>query len=177
MRTPPYKQQNRQRPKRPPPQTDLPSEPTGYEKFISGSIFYSRNYQKLRGWRMGVLINAGLVTVVLLINVTATAWAYFSYGTQSGIGTFYLGSCEKVRRMNLWIHLAINLLSTAMLSGSNYTQQCLSSPTRAEINSEHSKRRWLDVGVPSVRNLCRISRFRSVLWLLLALSSVPLHLL
>ena len=159
------------------PQADLPSEPTGYEKFLPGSIFYSQNYQKLRGWRMGVVLNAGLVTVVLLINITVTAWAYSSYSTESGIGTFYQGSCEKTRRMNLWIHLAINLLSTAMLSGSNYTQQCLSSPTRAEVNDEHSKRRWLDIGVPSVRNLWRISRFRFMLWVLLALSSVPLHLL
>lgn len=36
---------------------------------------------------------------------------------------------------------------------------------------------WLDIGVPSLRNLRRISTRRVVLWWLLALSSIPLHLL
>lgn len=55
--------------------------------------------------------------------------------------------------------------------------QCLSSPTRSEIDKAHGQGVWLDVGVPSVRNLRRLSTTRIVLWWLLAVSSVPLHLL
>lgn len=60
---------------------------------------------------------------------------------------------------------------------SNYSMQCLSSPTRKEIDKAHARRAWLDVGVPSFRNLRRLSTTRIVLWWLLALSSIPLHLL
>lgn len=55
--------------------------------------------------------------------------------------------------------------------------QCLSSPERGEIDKAHCKGIWLDIGVPSVRNLRRISATRILLWWLLALSSIPLRLL
>ena len=55
--------------------------------------------------------------------------------------------------------------------------QCLSSPTRSEIDKAHSQGIWLDIGVPSVRNLRRLSKPRVILWWLLATSSIPLHLL
>ena len=55
--------------------------------------------------------------------------------------------------------------------------QCLSSPTRNEIDKAHSQGIWLDIGVPSVRNLRKLSTTRIILWWLLAISSIPLHLL
>ena len=75
------------------------------------------------------------------------------------------------------MHLAINILSTLLLGASNYSMQCLSSPTRSDIDKAHSQGIWLDIGVPSVRNLRRLSTTRIVLWWLLAISSIPLHLL
>lgn len=81
------------------------------------------------------------------------------------------------KRLDLWLHLAINLLSTLLLGASNYTMQCLSAPTRDEINKAHQQRISLDIGIPSIRNLRRISWNRIVLWWLLALSSVSLHFL
>lgn len=55
--------------------------------------------------------------------------------------------------------------------------QLLVSPTRREVDQAHSNKSWVDIGVPSVRNLRFISFKRVVLWSLLALSSIPLHLL
>ncbi|MCJ1312051.1 hypothetical protein MMC25_005725 [Agyrium rufum] len=55
--------------------------------------------------------------------------------------------------------------------------QILTAPTRAEIDEAHTRGRWLDIGVPSVRNLRSISRKRVLLWFGLAFSSLPLHLL
>ncbi|KAK5124153.1 hypothetical protein LTR85_001856 [Meristemomyces frigidus] len=55
--------------------------------------------------------------------------------------------------------------------------QCLCSPTRQEIDKAHARGDWMDVGVASVRNIFKISWRRSLLWWLLALSSVPIHLL
>ena len=94
-----------------------------------------------------------------------------------GIGTLYEGSCDKSRTIGLWLHLGINALSTLLLSGSNYTQQCLAAPTRSEIDAAHARRRWMDIGVPSVRNLFRIKCERRWLWIAIGLTSIPLHLL
>lgn len=55
--------------------------------------------------------------------------------------------------------------------------QVLAAPTRQEVDRAHARNRWLDIGVPSVRNLWHISPYRAVVWWILGLSSIPLHLL
>jgi hypothetical protein len=89
----------------------------------------------------------------------------------------YSGSCSRTNNLATWLHLAINVLSTLLLGCSNFTMQCLSSPTRKDIDRAHGDNCWLDIGVQGTRNLRRISRPRLVLWCLIALSSIPLHLL
>ncbi|KAK6223615.1 hypothetical protein QIS74_03559 [Colletotrichum tabaci] len=75
------------------------------------------------------------------------------------------------------IHVVINNLSTVLLAGSNYCMQCAIAPTRSEIDRAHARRKWLDIGVPSIRNFGKIKLEKKALWLLLSLSSFPLHLL
>ncbi|KAF2035731.1 hypothetical protein EK21DRAFT_53760, partial [Setomelanomma holmii] len=58
----------------------------------------------------------------------------------------------------------------------NYTMQVLSSPTRKDIDRAHAGHEHLDIGVLSVRNLSRISRKRLCLFILMGLSSIPIHL-
>ena len=95
----------------------------------------------------------------------------------NGIGTIFEGSCETVKNLDTWLHVILNGLATALVGASNYNMQCLASPNRAEVDEAHSKGKWLDIGVPSVRNLRHIALKRTLLWALLAASSVPLHLL
>ncbi|KAL6229065.1 hypothetical protein BDW75DRAFT_246070 [Aspergillus navahoensis] len=57
-----------------------------------------------------------------------------------------------------------------------HSLQCISAPTRDDIDRAHKRGRWLDIGVQSVRNLSAIPRKKTVLWIFLALSSPPLHL-
>ena len=120
---------------------------------------------------------AGLSGTVFLINSILTLWASKSFGVNAGAGTIQHGDCHQTKNLSLWLHLAINVLSTALLSASNYTMQCLSSPTRQDIDKAHAQNNWLDIGVPSVRNLRRITWKRIILWWLLAITSLPLHLL
>jgi len=131
------------------------------------------------GWHTGVSACATSVVVVLFINIGLTIYAvtYPKYEMEKGITTLYTGSCDKSRKIGLWLHLVINALSTLLLSGSNYTQQCLAAPTRSEVDAAHAKRRWMDIGVPSVRNLFRIRPGRGLLWIVIGLTSIPLHLL
>ena len=104
-------------------------------------------------------------------------WALSTSGVNGGLGTLEDGSCERTKKLTFWIHFAINVLGTLLLGASNYTMQCLSSPTRCEVDIAHSQGVWLDIGVPSYKNLRRLSSSRITLWWLLAVSSIPLHLL
>ena len=73
---------------------------------------------RFSGWRFGALNCSLSVFVVLLINVILTVWLAASKGFEDGEGTIYEGDCSVVRRMNIGIHLLINLFSTILLSGS-----------------------------------------------------------
>ena len=130
-----------------------------------------------QGWRMGVALCAITTGTVLVINLILITWIAAGGGHDGSLGVIQQGSCQKTKHMSLWLHLAINVLSTLLLGASNYTMQCLSSPTREEINTAHRQRIWLDIGIPSLRNLKQISWGKIFLWWLMALSSIPLHLL
>ena len=133
--------------------------------------------KRTTGWRFGAISCASSASVVFLINLSAAIWAAVTVGIHQGKGVLFNGSCTKIRPLNVGVHLLINILSTVLLSGSNYCMQCLSAPTRKEIDEAHKRRIWLDIGVPSIRNLRRISGRRAFLWWILGLSSLPLHLL
>lgn len=143
-----------------------------------------------RGWKFSISLNAGTALAILFINVAVTIWAstkenfrkeqnttnYYGEGDDS-IRTIYKGQCETVKKLNTAIHLIINIFSSVLLAASNYCMQCLSAPTRHDIQKAHSQGWWLDIGVPSVHNLRRIPSARSSLWWILMISSLPLHLL
>ena len=126
---------------------------------------------------MGVALCACTAGTVLLINLVVTIWGATGFGVHESLVTIQNGDCSKSKKLSLWLHLAINILSTLLLGASNYCMQCLSSPSRAEIDSAHSEHIWLDIGVPSVRNLRRVSWNKIILWWLFAVSTIPLHLL
>ncbi|CAI6331455.1 unnamed protein product [Periconia digitata] len=127
----------------------------------------------LQGWRFGA-INCGIAaSVVFLVNLVATIVCT----RHSRDEPLYKGDCERARQINTALHIFINILSTVLLSSSNYCMQCLSAPTRKDVDAAHALNKWLDIGIMSYRNLRFISKKRVALWALLALSSVPLHLM
>ncbi|GAM91408.1 hypothetical protein ANO11243_094580 [Dothideomycetidae sp. 11243] len=131
----------------------------------------------LWGWRKGVCTGIATTALVLLLNIAILGYTRAHYGSDSsGTSLLTSGDCSKVNRVKVGIHLVINILATALLSASNYTMQVLISPTRKEVDKAHARRKWLDIGLPSPRNVSAISKRRLLLWIGLALSSVPLHL-
>jgi hypothetical protein len=137
----------------------------------------SPSKHRFKGWRVSVATSAALATTTLLTNCAFTVWAFIRFGSTNGIGTLYEGNCDIVNGWSLWLHILINVLSSALLGASNYTMQILSAPTRSECDRAHADNDWVDIGIVSFRNLTRIGRKRSAAWILLALSSVPIHLL
>jgi hypothetical protein len=131
------------------------------------------------GWRVGVLFGCCMSALVLCCNIgliVAGATSRAGYNSH-GIADLLAGDQAVIARWNSAFHVLINTLSTLLLAGSNYTMQVLSSPTRLDIDQIHAKGQWLDIGILSPRNLWTIPRKRAVLWLILGLSSIPLHLL
>lgn len=129
------------------------------------------------GWRFSIISGTVSVFIVLVLNLSFTLWTISRKHIEGQRGILYEGNCDEARSRNIAAHLIINIFSTVILASSNYCMQCLSAPTRAEINKEHARGIWLDIGIPSMRNISRISRKRALLWVLLGISSLPLHLL
>ena len=133
-------------------------------------------------WKGGVVFCFGLATFVLVLNVVLTIYAATKSSTsfhdvQTISGTVYQGQCSTARQWNTGIHFMINALSTLLLGASNYCMQSLGSPSREDIDRAHSRKVWLDIGIPSIRNLRTLGRRQVILWSLLALTSLPIHLL
>ncbi|KAF2651829.1 hypothetical protein K491DRAFT_579053, partial [Lophiostoma macrostomum CBS 122681] len=87
------------------------------------------------------------------------------------------GKCEEISHINTIAHVSINIIGTLLLGCSSLVMQMLSAPTREDIDAAHSKQSWLDIGVLSLRNVAFFGYARKACWLMLALSSLPLHLI
>lgn len=117
-----------------------------------------------------------MIILVLIVNVVLATFGSVKYATYGDVGTIYLGHCDVAKRLNVWFHFLINVLSTLLLGASNYAMQLLSAPTRNEIDKAHEKSIWLDIGISSIRNLRHIERKKAAVWLVLGVSSTCLHL-
>ncbi|PVH97856.1 hypothetical protein DM02DRAFT_657843 [Periconia macrospinosa] len=126
--------------------------------------------------RAGLLGCAVLSAIVLALNVGMVAWASNCPPSEDNTKILYDGSCSTSAKANIAAHAAINVLSTLLLGASNYSMQIAMAPSRADVDKAHSKRRALTIGVPTLKNFRNISILRRLCWELLALSSIPLHL-
>jgi hypothetical protein len=129
---------------------------------------------------MGIFLGSCMSALILCLNIVVLiVSATKGRGFQDGFAEPFSYDPRSMRRLSSVVHLVINVLSTFLLGASNYTMQVLSSPTRAEIDREYQKGNWFDIGVLSVHNFKRhgISWKMKLLCAVLALSSIPLHLL
>lgn len=139
------------------------------------------------GWRGRLARCTGATALVALLNILFLSIAgsnlkpfdkEVEYGDSVPVGgAIFEGSCGKAKEFSLWLHLAINVLSTVLLASGNYAQQMLTAPTRKEIDRAHANQSWLNIGILSYRNLRGISKRRVLAWAVLALTSIPVHLM
>ncbi|PKY07948.1 hypothetical protein P168DRAFT_331255 [Aspergillus campestris IBT 28561] len=143
-----------------------------------------RKFKKLqdsqREWATGVLLCAYGTSIILFINVvltiTAASMSYSKYQSQGyNYLALYQGNCSTSKNLARGMHGLINVLSTLMLAASNYCMQCLSAPSRQSIDEAHAQRKWMHIGVPSLKNLRSIGLKSQILWTLLCITSVPIH--
>ncbi|KAI0410837.1 hypothetical protein F5X98DRAFT_384830 [Xylaria grammica] len=147
------------------------------------SFFSSNKRPAATGWRQSAKVNCA----VLLVSSVALAVLVIVVLARSSLKPvfFYAAECDsgKVATRNLALHILINIVSTLVvksifrLASSNFFMQVLNAPTRQEVDEAHFKSSWLGIGVPSVRNAFRVSPFKTMCWISLFLSSIPIHLL
>ncbi|KAF6808938.1 hypothetical protein CSOJ01_07208 [Colletotrichum sojae] len=129
------------------------------------------------GWRRAALVNIGLLTIPLLLLVGLLAASISATGDVRQSWKFYTAECSRTTAADVFLHLLINGLSTAILASSNFFMQVLNAPTRNDINVAHSKGQWFDIGISSLHNIFRLSCFKQLAWLYLLLTSIPIHIL
>lgn len=132
---------------------------------------------RLAGWKGGIAINALIAFGILVISVVCLTLAISRSSLLGGEAPVYSGSCARARRIHFGLQALVGVFAVALLAAANYAFQVLSSPTRLEVALAHEKRRWLDIGVPSVRNLRFISRLRVLMIVGVLLVSFTIHLL
>lgn len=146
-------------------------------KGIFTSLGMNPKAKNANGWPFSIVMWILLGVSIFSLNLGLTIWVSTRFTVVQDLAIVYEGSCSKVKNSITWIHLAINILSTLLLAGSNFCMQILCAPTREEVDAAHARRKWLSIGVPSFKNLFYVDRKKSALWIILGLSSIPLHLL
>ncbi|KAL2371552.1 hypothetical protein RJZ57_004000 [Blastomyces gilchristii] len=138
--------------------------------------------QHKRKWIRGALICAYSACVVLLVNVIITfaaiVRAYGEYGSMELMfAPIYKGKCSVSRNWVTGLHFFINCLCAVTLATSSYCMQCLASPSRADTDRAHNQGRWLEIGTASIGNFRFVGYKRLGLWLVLLLTSLPIHII
>jgi len=153
----------------------------------------------LTGWRRLAILNIGAMTLLTLLLCGFTVAAILKtdlsqiseyrlngdhvlVDRRAAVGNgflFHESPCREptAGKINTALHLLVNAVSSAIMASSSFFSQVLSSPTRAEVDVSHAQGRPVDIGVLSWRNALRLSRFKTVAWVALLITSLPLHLL
>jgi hypothetical protein len=134
----------------------------------------------MSGWQNTALCLTVLIAVLTTILLICLMISLFGLGTSSAsilrTTLLFQGNCGASSNYNLWIHLAINIISSGVLASSNFFMQVMVAPTREDVNKAHARGKWVEIGVQSWRNLFHVPARNGIFWVLLAISSVPLHL-
>lgn len=127
-------------------QKDNPQSTSTFDSFeataFQGPPLQAHRHSKFRPfrekWRLGASLAAATALLTALINLSVGAWATSLIRTSNPFSNGILvqifhGDCKRASTMNTWAHLAINMISTGLLAGSNYCMQILVAPSRADI--------------------------------------------
>jgi hypothetical protein len=131
----------------------------------------------LFGYQSFLFYRVIAVAITFVFNVAWLIWAKVQYGIVGNIGTIQRGDCDAIENLNTRLHVIINVLTTIVLAASTTFMILAYSPSRPEINAAHARHKRLSAGSIGFRNLKYISREKMLIYVILVLSSVPLHLL
>ena len=137
----------------------------------------------LSGWKLGIALSAVALILCLIVELAMLIIALradakrTSTGTTQYDGVMIEGSCETVRRYTTLLSLPINIIATLLIGISNYAMQILSAPSEREVRTAHAKQRSLQLGTTSPANMRFLDGRKTMMWLMMGLTSIPVHLL
>jgi len=92
-------------------------------------------------------------------------------------GILMEGSCANVKKSNIVLLIPINIVATLIISCSNYVMQCMSAPSRRDLDRAHNLGYHVHVGVSPARNNFHNGTIRQLSWWLIGATSIPVHLM
>lgn len=129
------------------------------------------------GWRGAAALNVLLAFVILLTGLVCLVYAAVNGMLSARVSVIFSGSCAAAAGIDLGVHAFVNVFAIVLLAGGNYIFQVLSSPTRGEVDAAHARKKWLDIGIPSVRNLVHIAKSRAGLAVVVLLVAVATQIM
>lgn len=127
-------------------------------------------------WKRVAALNAACIGFLSTFLLAILIYACSQAGGVESAVVLYQGPCTQSATINLLLHLLLNILGTLILASSNFFMQILNAPSRSDLDRAHSRSAWVAVGVPSFRNLIHLGPLKLICWLVLACTSVPIHL-
>jgi len=121
----------------------------------------------------GVLMMVSVTATVIVMAIMAHKRLHFSTENNLVIAESPCSSLEKIKTT---VHLLLNILGTLTLGTSNFLQQLCTSPTTSDVY-EYLPKRDIKFGANMPSELfSRRGWWRKCIWVLLILTSVPIHL-
>ena len=106
------------------------------------------------GWRFPLLLGLSAAVLALVCNIVLAAVGYRNHDSE-----LFRGDCNIAGSIDTWSHLIINVLAALSLNASNTAMQCISAPSREDIDHFHArKNRAADIGITSLRNWTIMSK-------------------
>jgi len=131
----------------------------------------------MAGWRGGVAVNSFVSFLVLVVGIVCLILAVSKAQMLGGESAIFAGGCAQAERIGWGLRAVISVFVIILLAIGNYVFQVLSSPTRRELASAHERHKWLEIGVPSWRNLRFISSTRVFLAAVILLAAFSTQLM
>jgi hypothetical protein len=57
----------------------------------------------------------GLAIAVMIVNLILTLWAFLKHKPVNGVATLFTGSCTLASRLDIGVHMLLNVASTLFL--------------------------------------------------------------
>ncbi|KAJ4256234.1 hypothetical protein NW762_009313, partial [Fusarium torreyae] len=127
-------------------------------------------------WLRLATINITLLTVLALILLAVLIYGCVRAGSLDAAFILFQGPCSRSQTINIAVHLLLNIFSTLILASSNFFMQVINAPSRDVVDHAHARSGWVNIGVPSVRNFIYIGPAKFACWIILACTSIPIHL-
>ncbi|SPQ22083.1 0c82ce2d-26cf-476e-8914-0ca15ab7d1b9 [Thermothielavioides terrestris] len=129
------------------------------------------------GWRAGMALGVLATIIILIAGFVCLVVAISGVALKEGRLLVFEGSCTTADQVNWGLHAVINVFVAVLVAAANYTFQVLSSPTRDEVTAAHRRKEWLDIGVPSFRNLGSIRGSRTLLAVVVLATAVSTQIM